>query len=107
MNRESTLLDRIQIASPCSASWSEMHGVDRVRFCGQCKLNVYNLSNMTRKEAETLLRETEGRICVMYFERADGTILTNDCPIGFLALRRRLARVRCAVTSIFATLVSA
>lgn len=38
-------LDNIHIASPCSADWSEMYGDNRKRFCGDCKLNVYNLSD--------------------------------------------------------------
>src|SRR5690348_11198318 len=51
--RRLPLLDRIQIASPCEASWDAMNGDDRVRFCGLCEKNVYNLSAMTRDEAET------------------------------------------------------
>ena len=41
-------LDSIKVASPCSADWEGMVGNNRQRFCGQCKLNVYNLSGMTR-----------------------------------------------------------
>jgi hypothetical protein len=79
------LLDRVTVAAPCPASWQKMTPVaegDRVRFCGECSLNVYNLSAMTRVEAETLLREHEGRLCINYFKRADGTIITSDCPVG-------------------------
>jgi hypothetical protein len=39
-------LDEIEIATPCPASWEAMTGDDRSRFCGQCRLNVYNLSAM-------------------------------------------------------------
>ena len=46
-------LNNIKIASPCSANWDEMYGNERKRFCGDCKLNVYNLSGMSRDEAET------------------------------------------------------
>ena len=45
-------LDRIKIASPCTADWRFMLGNDLVRFCGQCNKNVYNLSAMKREEAE-------------------------------------------------------
>jgi len=37
-------LDHVRIAAPCPADWDRMLGNDRVRFCGQCSLNVYNLS---------------------------------------------------------------
>ena len=37
-------LDNVRVASPCSVDWNEMIGDNRKRFCGDCKLNVYNLS---------------------------------------------------------------
>src|SRR5262249_39510369 len=81
--------DNIRIAAPCSADWAKMSGDDRARFCGDCKLNVYNLSDMTRDEAEALIREREGRLCVRYYQRADGTILLKDCTVGVHRRRRR------------------
>jgi hypothetical protein len=93
-------LDGIKIASPCSASWDGMKGDDQVRFCGQCKLNVYNLSAMSLDEISTLLAKKEGRTCVRFFRRADGTVLTDDCPVGLRAVRRRLAMVAAAVGSL-------
>ena len=48
---DDSFLDDIQIATPCSASWDDMRGDDRVRHCGDCRMNVYNLSEMTRAEA--------------------------------------------------------
>jgi hypothetical protein len=85
------MLDQIKIASPCSAKWEQMEGTDRVRFCGECKKNVFNLSAMTRREAEELIKETNGNLCTMLFRRADGTVLTADCPVG---RRVKAARVR-------------
>lgn len=79
------------MATPCSASWEAMEGDERIRFCGACKLNVYNLSEMSRTEAEELVRNREGRLCVRFYRRADGTLITRDCPVGMRALRRRLA----------------
>ena len=92
-------LDNIRIASPCPANWDEMFGDDRKRHCGDCKLNVYNLSGMTRREAEDLLVNSEGRLCVRYFRRADGTILTKNCPVGWAAVKQRVSRVATAVFS--------
>jgi hypothetical protein len=76
------MLDQIKIASPCSADWEQMEGNNRVRFCSECKKNVFNLSAMTRRDAEALLQETNGNLCTRLFRRADGTVLTDDCPVG-------------------------
>jgi hypothetical protein len=76
------VLDNIHVAAPCSADWAAMTGDDRVRHCGSCRKNVYNLTDMTRDEADALLVEHEGRMCVRYYRRHDGTILTADCQTG-------------------------
>jgi hypothetical protein len=81
------------------ADWDRMRGDERVRFCDQCSLNVYNLSGMTRREAEAILTNSEGRLCVRFYRRADGTILTNNCPVGLRALKRRVSRVASATLS--------
>jgi hypothetical protein len=99
MVSEIPLLQNVKIAAPCHASWSDMTEVDgdRVRHCDSCALNVYNLSAMTQAEAEGLLRKHEGRLCVRYYRRDDGTILTRDCPIG--AHNARLLLMRRSVTA--------
>jgi hypothetical protein len=74
-----SVLHNIQIAIPCQVDWQTMTGDEKVRSCQQCKLNVYNLSNMTTSEAETLIREKEGRLCVRLYRRTDGTVITKDC----------------------------
>ena len=53
-------------------------------------MNVYNLSEMSQPEAEGLLRSHEGRLCVRYYQRSDGTILTKDCPVGTAAVRMNM-----------------
>ncbi len=83
------VLDNIRVAAPCAADWAGMTGDDRVRACGACKKNVYNLTEMTRAEAEALIVEKEGKLCVRYFQRHDGTILLKDCTIGVRNRRRR------------------
>lgn len=86
-------LPHVQIAAPCQANWDEMYAFsgERVRHCSQCRLNVYNLSAMHREEAEALLLTTEGRLCVRFYRRADGTILTQNCPVGWRALKQRVS----------------
>ena len=44
---------------------------------------------MTRDEAERLIVAKEGRLCVRYFQRTDGTILLKDCTVGVSKKRRR------------------
>ena len=92
------LLDRIQVASPCTARWEDMVGDERVRRCAECNLNVHNFSAMTRDEAEGVLAGlAHGRVCGWFYRRADGTVLTQDCPVGVArvraAARRALVRV--------------
>lgn len=92
LQRPSNTLGQVKIASPCSASWEEMKGDERVRFCDHCQLNVYNLSGMDRREATRLVTGQEERLCVRFYQRFDGTVLTADCPVGLRAARKRLAR---------------
>lgn len=106
MTRFDSPLNNIKIASPCSADWNEMYGNERKRFCGDCKLNVYNLSGMTSYDAENLLRNSEGRMCVRFFRRADGTILTSDCPVGWAKVKQRLTASATAVFSLVLALFS-
>ena len=106
MNRFDNPLDNIRVAAPCPANWDTMFGNDRKRFCGECKLNVYNLSGMTRAEAENLLINSEGRLCVRFFRRSDGTILTKNCPVGWKALKARSLRIVTAAFSVVVGFVS-
>jgi hypothetical protein len=47
---------------------------------------------MPRADAEKLVNQREGRLCVRMFRRHDGTVLTRDCPVGVRAVRQRLIR---------------
>jgi hypothetical protein len=100
------LLDSVTIASPCTASWDEMIGDDRARFCTHCQKDVFNLSALPREEAETFLRERTSEVCVRLYKRADGTVLTSDCPVGVKRKRRRRLVVA-AVTTVGGGLMAA
>ena len=99
MARFRNTLNHVRVAASCPADWDQMIGSDRVRFCGQCSLNVYNLSGLTRSDAETLIAGTEGRLCVRFYRRSDGSIITKDCPVGLRAIRRRMSYVAKAISS--------
>jgi hypothetical protein len=92
MNAHKSPLQNLKVANPCPVSWREMEGDDRTRFCSHCRLNVYNLSEMSTAEAEDLIRSREGRLCVRYYQRTDGRVMTKDCPKGLMAVRVKLAR---------------
>jgi cytochrome c-type biogenesis protein CcmE len=86
--RASRALRALPIATPCDVSWDTMTGDGRVRHCGQCQQNVYNLSAMTRREIVEVLGDESVR-CVRYFQRPDGKVLTSDCTVGARKRRRR------------------
>ena len=104
MSKFESPLNDIRIASPCSANWNEMYGNDRKRFCSECKLNVYNLSGMTRDEAETLIMNAEGRLCVRFYRRTDGTVITKDCPVGWANVKQRTKVFAAAAASLLMAL---
>jgi len=87
------LLTNILVASPCPARWADMTGDNRARFRAQCQKHVYNLSEMTAEAAVDLIRKKEGKLCVRFYQRADGTVLTADCPVGAWAFARRVKRL--------------
>lgn len=86
-----SLLDLIRIAEPCTEAWSSMTGDQRARHCGKCDKTVFDLSVLTRAEAEALLAAKGANMCGRYFERTDGTIVMADCLVK--RRRRRVATV--------------
>ena len=85
---------KLQIAAPCEMEWDNMAGDDRQRFCDDCKLHVWNFSELTRVEALELvkLKEEGERVCARLFKRRDGTVITKDCPVGLAERAWRKAR---------------
>lgn len=92
-------LRRMRVASPCPARWEEMIGDDRTRHCSECNLNVYNFSAMTEREIKRVVSANSGRLCARFYRRADGTMLTQDCPRGLRAVGRRISRITAAAVS--------
>lgn len=75
-------LDNLLLAYPCPIKWESMDGNERERLCKQCSKKVYNISDMTKVEAEAFLSENveRGDACLFFYQRSDGTIKTDDCP---------------------------
>jgi len=76
------VIRNVRIAQPCPVSWDEMKGDDRSRYCRQCGHNVYNFTGMSQVEVAEHLKQSEGRVCGRFYRRADGTLMTRNCPSG-------------------------
>lgn len=96
-----SLLDRLYVATPCTADWDKMTGDERTRFCSLCTKKVFNISDMSRNDAEEFLQANVAiKKCVRFYRRKDGTILTDDCPVGLRKIRNAalfLARVAATI----------
>jgi len=68
-----------------------MAGDERVRYCPQCKLDVYNFSEMPDAAVENILSRRNGRLCARFCQRPDGAMSTRNCPVGLRAVVRRVS----------------
>jgi Carboxypeptidase regulatory-like domain len=100
MSRKSTILDAISIPKPCPSEWDSMTGNRRKRFCQECNKQVYNLSAMTRDEAEALVARFEGRLCARLERDADGVILDDDLCAAPQLISRRASPVAAAFVTV-------
>jgi hypothetical protein len=82
-------LENIRIASPCRADWNDMTGDERVRTCAACAKPVFNLSEMTRAEADAVVAKHGGDLCARLYHRADGTVMLADCTVATVGMRAR------------------
>ena len=84
-----------------------MKGDERVRFCPQCQLNVYNFSELSTTEISQLISLREGRLCARFYKRSDGTMLTKNCQTGLGGLAFRAARISGAALTALMSLAPA
>jgi hypothetical protein len=107
MPKHITSLDRIYIESPCDADWDSMRGNEQVRFCEHCNLSVHNLSEMTRREALRLVRNSNGRLCVRYVRHPEDKAKQVASPVQLYRVTRRASRLAAgtftAILSVTAT----
>ena len=87
--QRSVHLDQVAITTPCTVPWETMPGDERIRHCGQCRQDVYNIAGLTRFEAQRLVASRQGRLCARILRRPDGTVVTADCWSRLRAARRR------------------
>jgi len=87
-----------------------MDGDERERLCRQCSKKVYNISDLSKKDAERLLRVNEGRkMCYTFFVRQDGTIKTDNCPAILRPVREKFRSLQkaCSIAMAFLFSISA
>lgn len=89
MTTRKTSLDRIEITSPCDADWDEMTGSEQIRYCTECNKYVYNLSAMTRRDAEELVATRRSQMCTRMIRDLNGGTITVDSlpPVRLLGRR--------------------
>jgi len=83
-----------------------MQGDQRQRSCNGCSRNVFNISEMTKQEAESFLRENGTSQCMIFYRRKDGTIMTDNCPVGLRKLRDRCRVVVRAIAGLLTFMMS-
>lgn len=86
-------LKNLTIPSPCSTDWNSMKGNDQVRFCEHCDLSVFNLSAMTRHQAERLVTRSNGRLCVQFVSDPNGKPLFGEAGQKLYRISRRASRI--------------
>lgn len=86
-------LNNVTVSSPCTADWNSMIGNDQVRFCEHCDLDVHNLSQLTRTQAERLVARSKGRLCVRYHHDPAGRPLTLPVGQKLHRIGRRVSRI--------------
>lgn len=82
------VVEQFRPASSCGQNWNKLSGTDKIRFCEECKLQVYNFKDMDDEEAASAVFQREAINGATLYRRRDGTFLTQDCPVG--AKRKRV-----------------
>lgn len=83
--RGRTALDRLELSYACPFAWNDLEGSGRVRHCEHCKHDVFDISAMSRADAQAMIEAHTGkRLCVRMYRRADGRVATGDCQDGLV-----------------------
>jgi hypothetical protein len=94
--RDFSALENLYVEKPCSEDWNAMEGDERERHCKSCNHAVLDLSSMTREEAEAVVTNSSGRLCVRYTVDDDGALMNKPSrkPFVWMSLFRlnRVAR---------------
>lgn len=110
--RKKNLLERVRVPQPCDASWDEIteqrDAVSAQRLCEHCEREVHDLSQMTKAEAEDLIGNSKGKVCVRLVKDADGRTVTKDSNTKSSEKQVRIigrSRFRFAASAVSAALI--
>jgi len=78
MSHRHIRLEQLVIREPCPMDWETMPQSGAGRFCSHCSKQVHDLTLMPRDDAERLVCESAGRLCIRMQYAADGTVVTLD-----------------------------
>jgi|GEM_PF-1822197 len=93
-----TVLKRLRIVRGCDVSWESMVGDARVRHCGACDREVYDLTAMDPDEVEDFVEaRRENLPCVRMHARPDGRYQDGPCAP---AQRRHFTRAIAAAAAL-------
>jgi hypothetical protein len=81
---------KLKIGAPCPMDWNQLSGDERVRHCERCRLNVYNIADLSPEAVRDLVARTEGRLCVTLYVREERTAAVREC--GWARQRRWIRR---------------
>ena len=84
MATRSISLQQVRVAEPCPVAWGDMQGDEQRRFCSHCNLHVHNLSAIPKDEAQRLICESAGRLCVAYVPDEQGGVATAVAGVAQL-----------------------
>lgn len=73
-----TILNNLEVQTPCHQPWNTMKANGETRFCDQCQESVYDLSKMTRKQAKQLIEEQHESCCIRITRDDRGDIIYDD-----------------------------
>ena len=78
--KEKRSLAVFQLPDPCAEDWDAMTPTGQGRrHCDTCAHEVFDLSYLSHAEIRALVFERTKRVCVRFYERKDGTLVTADC----------------------------
>jgi hypothetical protein len=102
--KKKSFIDSVKVESPCSQEWEEMIGNDEVRFCSHCSKDVNDLSTMTRKKVERLVRRSKGGLCIRYIKdpKTNGPLFAEQ----LVHISRRTPRMAAGVMTASLSLAS-
>lgn len=100
-------LDVIQVQSPCTMDWDTMKGDERTRFCEHCGKHVHNLSVLPANEAERLVCNNAGSLCVRFArDPVTNAVLTLEYAPQKQYSRRRAIATIAALTAAFGSVAA-